>query len=93
MAQCGSYGALTAIAWPSSFEIVTLRDPSGWVTVSTVPLVTISAFVAVAGLALFLVLKKVDMLRVVRDAELFGVDIALHKTYAYPEEMVENQFS
>jgi len=32
------------------------------------------------------------MLRVGRDAELFGLDIALHKTYAYPEDMMEEQF-
>jgi Amt family ammonium transporter len=53
---------------------------------------TIAAFTAVCGLILFYVLNKAKMLRVVRDAELFGIDIALHKTYAYPEEMADQQF-
>jgi Amt family ammonium transporter len=52
----------------------------------------IAAFTAVCGLILFYVLKKVNLLRVGRDAELFGLDIALHKTYAYPEEMADQQF-
>jgi len=54
--------------------------------------VVIAAFTAVCGLILFFVLKKVNMVRVSRDAELFGLDIALHKTYAYPEEMADQQF-
>jgi Amt family ammonium transporter len=54
--------------------------------------VAIGLFTAAAGLLLFFVLKKVNMLRVGRDAELFGIDIALHKTYAYPEEMADQQF-
>ena len=52
----------------------------------------IAAFVAAAGLLLFFALKKAKLLRVGRDAELFGLDIALHKTYAYPEEMADQQF-
>ena len=32
------------------------------------------------------------MLRALRDAEQFGLDIANHKTYAYPEEMADKQF-
>jgi Amt family ammonium transporter len=54
--------------------------------------IVIAAFTAVCGLILFFVLNKAKMLRVVRDAELFGIDIALHKTYAYPEEMADQQF-
>ena len=38
------------------------------------------------------VLNKAKMLRVSRDAELFGLDIALHKTYAYAEDMAETQW-
>jgi Amt family ammonium transporter len=52
----------------------------------------IGLFTAACGLILFYILKKVNMLRVGRDAELFGIDIALHKTYAYPEEMADQQF-
>ena len=53
---------------------------------------SIAAFTAVAGYILFWVLNKVKMLRVSRDAELFGLDIALHKTYAYPEDMADTQW-
>lgn len=52
----------------------------------------IAAFVAVTGYALFWVLSKFKVLRVSRDAELFGIDIALHKTYAYPEDMADTQW-
>lgn len=54
--------------------------------------VTILAYTAVAGLILFWILKRTNMLRAVRDAELFGLDIADHKTLAYPEDMQEEQF-
>jgi Amt family ammonium transporter len=54
--------------------------------------VTVALYAAVMGLILFSVLKKFNMLRVSKDAELYGIDIALHKTYAYPEDMIENQF-
>ena len=52
----------------------------------------IGSFVAVTGYALFWVLNKLKLLRVSRDAELFGLDIALHKTYAYPEDMADTQW-
>lgn len=52
----------------------------------------IASFTAVTGFALFWVLNKFKMLRVSRDAELFGLDIALHKTYAYAEDMSETQW-
>jgi Amt family ammonium transporter len=52
----------------------------------------IAVFVAACGLLLFYILKQAKLLRVQRDAELFGLDIALHKTYAYPEEMADQQF-
>jgi Amt family ammonium transporter len=54
--------------------------------------VTIAAFTAAMGLILFTILKKTNMLRAGRDAELFGLDIAEHKTLAYPEDMQEAQF-
>ena len=54
--------------------------------------VAIAAYTAVAGFILFWTLNKFNMLRVLKDAELYGIDIALHKTYAYPEDMIENQF-
>ncbi len=52
----------------------------------------ITLFTAAAGFTLFFVLNKFNLLRVLKDAELYGIDIAMHKTYAYPEDMIENQF-
>jgi len=52
----------------------------------------IALFTGVTGLLLFWVLRKAKLLRASRDAELYGLDIAMHKTYAYPEEMVEQQW-
>ncbi len=49
----------------------------------------IAAWAGGTGLLLFFVLKKTNLLRVRKDAELFGIDIADHKTFAYPEEMLE----
>ncbi|HNT76846.1 MAG TPA: ammonium transporter [Anaerolineae bacterium] len=54
--------------------------------------VVICLTTAALGYALFWTLNKFKMLRVIRDAELFGIDIALHKTYAYPEDMQDQQW-
>jgi Amt family ammonium transporter len=69
-----------------------LADWLPTVGVQLVGALAIGAFVAVTGYALFWVLNKFKLLRVSRDAELFGLDIALHKTYAYPEDMAETQW-
>jgi Amt family ammonium transporter len=53
---------------------------------------TIALFVGLTGYAMFWTLNKLGMLRVVKDAELYGIDIALHKTYAYPEDMIEDKY-
>ena len=47
--------------------------------------------IGVAGLIMFTALKKLKLLRVTRDEELYGLDIALHKTLAYPEDMMEEK--
>jgi len=60
--------------------------------IQVVGALAIAAFAAVAGFALFWILNKFNMLRVGRDAELFGLDIAEHKTLAYPEDMQAEQF-
>jgi len=50
-----------------------------------------SILIVVAGLGfiLFFVLNKANLLRVSKDEELFGLDISVHKTYAYPEDMID----
>jgi ammonia channel protein AmtB len=40
---------------------------------------------------MFTALKKLKLLLVSRDEELYGLDIALHKTLAYPEDMMEEK--
>jgi Amt family ammonium transporter len=70
-------------------------ETSDWLSqigVQAVGALAIAAFVAVTGYALFWILNKFKLLRVSRDAELFGLDIALHKTYAYPEDMADTQW-
>lgn len=47
----------------------------------------VAAWAGFTGLLLFFVLKKANLLRASKDAELFGLDISQHKTRAYPEDM------
>jgi len=49
----------------------------------------IALWAGAMGLIMFAALKKLKILRVTRDEELYGLDIALHKTMAYPEDMME----
>ena len=70
-------------------------ETADWLTqlgVQALGALAIIIFVAIAGYALFWVLNKFNMLRVLKDAELYGIDIAVHKTYAYPEDMIEESF-
>jgi Amt family ammonium transporter len=53
---------------------------------------SIIAWTAGTGFALFWVINKAGLLRARKDAELFGLDIADHKTYAYPEDMMDKDF-
>ena len=52
----------------------------------------IIAWTAGTGFALFWAINRAGLLRAKKDAELFGLDIADHKTYAYPEEMMDKDF-
>ncbi len=53
---------------------------------------TIAAWAGLTGFMLFKLIHKAGLLRAHRDAELFGLDIADHKTYAYPEDQLEKEF-
>jgi Amt family ammonium transporter len=53
---------------------------------------TITIWAGVTGFVLFWAINKAGLLRASKDAELFGLDIADHKTYAYPEEEMEKDF-
>jgi ammonia channel protein AmtB len=50
---------------------------------------SIALWAGVTGYILFSLLNRAGLLRASKDAELFGLDIAEHKTYAYPEDMQE----
>ena len=52
----------------------------------------IFAVVAVLGYALFKILDMCHILRAKKDQELFGLDISVHKTFAYPEEEADKPF-
>lgn len=95
---CGIWGALATGLFGA--KVLGAHPVYGWDTadwlshigIQALGVVSIMLFTAAAGFALFSVLNKFKMLRVLKDAELYGIDIALHKTYAYPEDMIENQF-
>lgn len=52
----------------------------------------IIAWTGVTGFILFKLINKAGLLRAQKDAELFGLDIADHKTYAYPEDELDKEF-
>jgi ammonia channel protein AmtB len=56
---------------------------------TSVGAVSIALWAGAMGLIMFTALKKLKLLRVSGDEELYGLDIALHKTMAYPEDMME----
>jgi Amt family ammonium transporter len=95
---CGMWGVLATALFGA--KLVGAHPIYGFETadwlhqigVQALGMVTIGVFTALTGFILFTILNKLKMLRVLRDAELFGLDIANHKTYAYPEDMAEAQF-
>ncbi len=52
----------------------------------------IAAWAFGTGYVIFKALDKAKLLRASKDAELFGLDIADHKTYAYPEDDMDKEF-
>jgi len=95
---CGIWGALATGLFGAKVlggHPVYGFETADWLSqigVQALGALSIMLFTAAAGFALFSVLKKFNLLRVLKDAELYGIDIAMHKTYAYPEDMIENQF-
>jgi Amt family ammonium transporter len=95
-AACGIWGLLatgifgyTALG---AHPIYGFADVSTWINqigIQAIGAGSIALWAGALGLIMFTVLKKLNVLRVSRDAELYGLDIALHKTLAYPEDMME----
>ncbi|MCX8176675.1 MAG: hypothetical protein N3F10_00015 [Candidatus Bathyarchaeota archaeon] len=74
------YGVSTAGEW---LRLIGIQALGG---------LAIAAWAGLTGFVLFKFIHKVGLLRAHRDAELFGLDIADHKTYAYPEDQLEKEF-
>ncbi len=98
-AACGFWGVLaTGIFSPKFlgahplYGVDTLAEWGHRILVQFAGASIIAIWAGVTGFMLFYVLKKYGLLRASRDAELFGLDIANHKTYAYPEEMQGTEF-
>ncbi len=60
--------------------------------VQAIGALAIFATAFILGLILFKVIDMFGILRVTKDQELFGTDISIHKTYAYPEEEADKPF-
>jgi len=97
-AACGFWGLLATGLFGARFlgahplyGVSTVGDWLSLIAKQFIGASAIALWAGVTGFALFWTIKKVGLLRVSRDAELFGLDIAEHKTYAYPEDM-QDQF-
>jgi Amt family ammonium transporter len=96
---CGVWGLLAAGIFGTTFlgghPILATSTVEAWLTqigIQTVGALAIIAWALGTGLVLFWAINKVGLLRAHKDAELFGLDIADHKTYAYPEDMMDKDF-
>lgn len=86
----GLFGAKALGAHPLyGFE---LADWATRIGVQGLGIVVIGSTVLGLGLVMFWCLRKLKLLRVTKDQELFGLDISIHKTYAYPEEEADKPF-
>jgi Amt family ammonium transporter len=98
-AACGVWGLLAAGIFGTTFlgghPIYATSTVEAWLTqigIQGVGALSIMAWAGGTGLVLFWAINKAGLLRAQKDAELFGLDIANHKTYAYPEDMMDKDF-
>jgi Amt family ammonium transporter len=96
---CGVWGLLAAGLFGTTFlgghPILATQTVEAWITqigIQAVGALAIIAWAFGTGLVLFWAINKAGLLRANKDAELFGLDIADHKTYAYPEDMMDKDF-
>jgi len=95
-AACGFWGLLATGLFGARFlgahplyGVTSLEDWLGLIMRQFVGAFSIALWAGVTGYILFSLLNRARLLRASKDAELFGLDIAEHKTYAYPEDMQE----
>jgi Amt family ammonium transporter len=96
---CGLWGCIATGIFGSvamgGHPLTAYPDSASWLMGLGIQFIGVLAIGGTAfglGLALFFGLKKVNLLRVKKDQELFGLDISYHKTYAYPEEEAAKPF-
>lgn len=87
----GLFGANTLGAHPI-YGFATTEEWINQIMVQLVGAGSIALWTGAIGLILYWALNRVKMLRVSRDEELFSLDIACHRTYAYPEDMIEKEY-
>jgi Amt family ammonium transporter len=98
-AACGFWGLIatglfgaTFLGGHPLFAASTIEAYISQIGIQAVGGLSIIAWTSVTGFALFWAINKAGLLRAHKDAELFGLDIADHKTYAYPEDMMDKDF-
>ena len=98
-AACGLWGLIAAGLFGTTFlgghPLLASSTVEAWISqigIQAVGGLSIIAWTGATGFALFWAINKAGLLRASKDAELFGLDIADHKTYAYPEEMMGQDF-
>jgi Amt family ammonium transporter len=98
-AACGFWGLMATGLFGATFlgghplyAASTIEAYVSQIGIQAVGGLSIIAWTSVTGFALFWAINKAGLLRARKDAELFGLDIADHKTYAYPEDMMDKDF-
>jgi Amt family ammonium transporter len=97
-AACGIWGVIAtgifgaqALGGHPIYGFATVSEWIHQIGVQAIGAGSIALWAGVMGLIMFAALKKLKILRVTRDEELYGLDIALHKTMAYPEDMMDEK--
>jgi Amt family ammonium transporter len=97
-AACGIWGLLaTGIFGGTALgahPLYGFADMTTWINqigIQAIGAASIALWAGAMGLVMFGILKRLNLLRVTRDQELYGLDIALHKTLAYPEDMMDEK--
>ena len=98
-AACGLWGLIAAGLFGATFlgghPLYAASTIEAWISQLGIQLIgglSIIAWTAGTGFVLFWLINRAGLLRANKDAELFGLDIADHKTYAYPEDMMDKDF-
>ncbi|MFW6110420.1 MAG: ammonium transporter [Thermoproteota archaeon] len=97
-AACGFWGVIAAGLFGARFlgahPIYGIATVGEWLNSLLTQFIGASAiaiWAGATGFALFWALNKAGLMRASKDSELFGLDIAEHRTKAYPEDM-EDEF-